>query len=780
VAPVPDEQWTAEARRREAERFLLALDEGAESFCFQTFDDDKQRRDKRLARTLHGALDDVWDQLERLNAEGAGVFVAVNAVAHGAARRASSVERVRAVFADFDPWPQEPPQFPLEPHLIVESSPGRRHCYWLVDDLPLGAFRAVQAGIAARHGSDRSVIDLPRVMRLPGFWHCKAEPAMTRILHASMTQAWVPDAVLEAWPPPAEPKQQQTAEAAPGDSRDATDADRVQARKIAWSAAGRTHDDPTASRHRECFRIGTHFRRDGLPLDASLIDLALGEFERLMRAESAGGARAPLDWDHERKAVRDGYARAVADGDAVRAAAAARQMGTQREACAGGGSPSGNVVQGQFAGVDWQGRLMRNDRGQVKTSAFNVRLILENDPDWHGCLAWCEFSHRVVLVRLPPLAHASRGEWEDADDTELRFWLAERWGIEPRHGDIADAVLGAARANPVHPVRQYLNGLVWDGEPRLRSWLSVYLGAGTDAAGNVYDQDEEREARYHELAGTMFLISAVARVRRPGAKADHVLILEGEQGRGKSTSLRVLFGADWFTDSPLDLNSKDSMEMLRGLWGVELAELDSLNKADAARAKAFFSRMDDRFRMPYGHRTTRALRQCVFAGSTNQRQYLKDPTGARRYWPVSIGDVDVRRLKADRDQLWAEADALYWEGHRWWPAGDEVELFAEIQDARTESDAWESLIATYLRDQVRAVPPQDRGRIMVTSAAIMSEALNLDPSNMRKPEQTRIGSILHQLGWQPTRPLINGERARGYYRPGARYLERINARQLGA
>jgi len=427
----------------------------------------------------------------------------------------------------------------------------------------------------------------------------------------------------------------------------------------------------------------------------------------------------------------------------------------------------GQVVQGDFPGIDWQDRMLTTKEGGYKATAFNVRLILENDPAWRGVLSWCEFSHRIVTVGASPLRNASRGEWEDADDSELRFWLAERYGIEPRHTDIADGVLGAARSCPTHPVRAYLDALRWDGEHRLCEFLPRYLGAGEDS--NVYGLCPVAEGGYLQLAGAMFLVSAVARVRRPGAKADHVLILEGRQGAGKSTALRVLFGAEWFTDSPLDLNSKDSMEGLRGLWGVELAELDALNKADAARAKAFFSRADDRFRLPYGHRSSRFDRQCVFAGSTNQVQYLKDTTGGRRFWPVQCGRIDLHALRTDRDQLWAEADALYRSGFHWWPHGRQVRLFDWVQDARLDADVWEPIIASYLADQVRMTAPASRPGFFVEGHTVMSAALGMDKHAMRRPEQTRLGQIMQSLGWLPSRPSVNGQRQRGY-RPSSAYL----------
>ena len=177
---------TADPRARrlaEAERFLTALDAEAESWCFQTFDDSGKRGD--LARVMHGDSADLFDTLDELNRRGAGVFVTINEAKRGAPRTADNVRRVRAVFADFDGTP--PPEvWPLPPVLEVESSPGKRHAYWTLDGLPLDGFEPQQRGIAAALGSDPVVIDLPRVMRLPGFRHTKdpSRPHWVRIITA--------------------------------------------------------------------------------------------------------------------------------------------------------------------------------------------------------------------------------------------------------------------------------------------------------------------------------------------------------------------------------------------------------------------------------------------------------------------------------------------------------------------------------------------------------------------------------------------------------------------
>lgn len=438
-----------------------------------------------------------------------------------------------------------------------------------------------------------------------------------------------------------------------------------------------------------------------------------------------------------------------------------------------GEGQGGSVIVGKFAGVEWPALLQRTDKGQVRATSYNTRLILENDPAWKGVLGYCEFSHTIQKRQLPPYGHAARGEWEDGDDAGLRFWLAARYGIEPKGQDLVDAVYGAAIAVPYHPVRDYLDGLAWDGVPRLYRWLKRYLGAGQDHL--PHDEPSSDYGQYLEKAGELWLIQAVSRVRRPGFKADAVLILEGAQGAGKSTALRILFGDQWFSDTPIEIGSKDAYESIRGLWGFEMAELDSLNKADATRAKAFFSSATDRFRMPYGRRAKNYPRQCVIAGTTNHQIHLKDTTGNRRFWSVTTGAIDADGLARDRDQLWAEADYLFQQGRPWWPADEDRYLFEEQQDKRLDADVWESVIQSWLREQTLASPPQARRELTFTAAEIMQTALKIDLGSMKRPEQTRVGLIMAALGWRACRLGRGADRVRGY-RPTPLYLAGLEQR----
>lgn len=193
-------------------------------------------------------------------------------------------------------------------------------------------------------------------------------------------------------------------------------------------------------------------------------------------------------------------------------------------------------------------------------------------------------------------------------------------------------------------------------------------------------------------------------------------------------------------DTPFALGDKDGFQAIRGKWIVELGELDSFNKAESTKAKQFFSASTDTYRESYGRRTLDVPRQCVFVGTTNQDEYLKDATGNRRYWPVACTKVDVALLREIRDQLWAEAMFCFEAGDLWWVTREEAPMFSEEQDERFVVDEWETPILTWLEESQIGET--------TTGSEVMSQALKLDPGHWGKPEQMRVGAILHRLGWR--------------------------------
>lgn len=384
----------------------------------------------------------------------------------------------------------------------------------------------------------------------------------------------------------------------------------------------------------------------------------------------------------------------------------------------------------------WLKGLRRTGSGDLKPDIANVVAILEHSRAWQGVLAYCDFSSRVLKRRLPPFRGAALGEWTDTDTTRLRVWMSETWGCTPKTADTDEAVLMAAQQARYHPVRDYLEALMWDERPRVDGWLTRYLGAPDTA--------------YTRAVGRYWLIAAVARAMQAPVKADCVMILEGPQGLGKSTALKIL-GGTWYSDTHFQLGEKDGYSQMVGVWICELSELDSFNKAESTRAKQFFASAEDRYRPPYGRRAVTHPRQCVFAGTTNQDSYLKDPTGNRRYWPVPCDRLDAAALARERDQLWAEAVDLYQNGQRWWPGEDEGHLFRDEQERRFQSDAWEDVIREYLTNALAS---------QITVAELAKDALKLEAGHLKPPEEQRIGRVMARLGWSKARRRVlrNGSR----------------------
>ena len=254
------------------------------------------------------------------------------------------------------------------------------------------------------------------------------------------------------------------------------------------------------------------------------------------------------------------------------------------------------------------------------------------------------------------------------------------------------------------------------------------------------------DSEYVRAIGPRYLISSVARIYQPGCKVDHVLVLEGPQGKQKSEALRTLVKNDsWFTDRLSHVASKDAALEIAGVLLVEIAEMDALTKATSSAIKSFLTRRRDRFRPPYGKHPINLPRQCVFAATINPTAggYLKDPTGARRFWPVACrGMIDRDGLEKVRDQLWAEAVHRFKAGAPWWLETPELEALATAeQAARFVIDAWEEPIREWLGD-----------RIDVSLLEVLEHALGLAPEHwtQSRPEARRRHLDAHGLRKAPT------------------------------
>ena len=403
-----------------------------------------------------------------------------------------------------------------------------------------------------------------------------------------------------------------------------------------------------------------------------------------------------------------------------------------------------DIVNDQVDSGDWQDMLVRNSRGRAIWNTANALIMMEHDDALKDCFAYDEFKQVKVLTQPLPFsgenpAYFKGRELRDTDITKVVSYF-NRIGFPDASKTIAaDAMQASCEASTYHPVRNYLNDLPeWDGIERLSHWLQDYCGV--EAQNDDHDQYIQQVAR-------RWMISAVARIMRPGCKADGVLILEGKQGALKSTTLRVLSGSEWFGDSLPSLHSKDASDYLRGKWIVEMAELSNINKSEVEVVKAFIAREEERFRPAYGRHEITYPRQCVFAGSTNKTDYLRDETGNRRFWPVRVGDkCDVEGLREDRDQIWSEAVTAFKAGEVWWLTGEAERIAKQQQEERVSQDAWEGTILQYLE-----------ARMEVSLTEIAVNALGIETGRVDRASSNRITAILAINGWRRSGQFTSGE-----------------------
>lgn len=373
----------------------------------------------------------------------------------------------------------------------------------------------------------------------------------------------------------------------------------------------------------------------------------------------------------------------------------------------------------------------------------NVLAILHGDPSWGSRLGYDEFSQEVCLDREPlPEERA----------TEVTARLSYDYNLDATTGTVLECMRAAAKRRPFHPVREWLDGLRWDGVERVRDLLLV--GFGADAAG-----DEELV----RLLGERFMLSILARAYQPGAKVDTMLVLCGKQGARKSTGLETLVGPQWFGATKLDLANKDSFMQMRGKLLYEIGEMEGIKKADANVSKHWLSSRIDTYRAPYARRAEDHPRQTVVAGSTNEEEILLDPTGYRRYWPVRVVCVDLDWLRVNRDQLWAEACVLRAAGRPWWfdENTDESERLRRMSAPYQQVHPWTEVIYAWLKDRKTDEP--------FSAVDVLRQAFGRMAGDLTQGEKTVVGSILRNVLQCPADRayLSDGTRATMYRKPAS-------------
>lgn len=444
---------------------------------------------------------------------------------------------------------------------------------------------------------------------------------------------------------------------------------------------------------------------------------------KLWRVRIPPPGEKPGGWD-----VADAIAEGMA-GEAL-----ATWVRERLEVCAGESAPAAKADHRSAVGEEcteregeappnWRLALLRTQKGEIAACLSNVHDILLNSPEWSGVLGFDEFAARTMKRAPAPYFGGEVGEWTGVDDSRTGMWLTRKFRFSAPTALVAEAVETLAMGFAYHPVRMWLQGLPrWDGTDRLEFWLCDCVGVA--------------DTPYARLVAKWFFIGMIARVMRPGVKFDYCLVLEGSQGKRKS-SVAATLGGPWFGDTDLDLHNKDSMSALRGKLVYEFPEMGSVTRVEASRQKSFLSRQFDEFRPVYGRREIRLSRQCVFIGTTNEWEWNKDPTGGRRFWPVEVGDIDIDALAAIREQLFAEALQRFEAGEKFWPdAAQQKALFDPEQLAREQQESLIDALHDWVWTQVADFSVAD---------AVM-DGLKLDASKLTRDLTTRVGIALRKLG----------------------------------
>ena len=664
---------------------------------------------QEVARTVRGFR---LSELEAANAAGMGVFLTINATADGR-RTAGDVTRVRALFIDCDKVnvDEAVDKVGVPPHVVVKTSPGKGSAFWLVSDCPLDSFAAHQAALAALTGSDAKVIDLPRVMRVPGFYHLKGEPFLSEVTEiCSRGAPYSVVQVVEKAPPVSvkPPVTVPRGEAAPGDPV-------VQALKDRGHYLQRFKDGKIGIRcpiggHEQGSKSSTVYmpaRTDGIPgrfncQHETCRDRSQQEF---FDAVGMGAEFKPFPQNNAEEALR--------------------VLGVQRRGDSDGDQPSL-----QFD---------TTDDGKVLPSLENLRRAVQYYSDTVAEL-WLNDRTGIVM-------HGDR-RIKDEDRMEVRAFC-EIVRVPCRvnsKSNVVDIIDWIAEKNHRHDAQSWLLGLKWDGVPRVDAFLSKCFGLDPTP--------------YHVATSRTLMLGMAARLLTPGCVLEETVVLFGGQACGKSEFCRVLGGyyeedkKGWFTDHLISMSgsNKDSSELVAKAVVVEAAELTAMSKRERNEVKAFLSRATEDFRGAYRRDAQERPRACIIIGTTNDQEFLRDPTGNRRFLPVSVsggaGVFGFSRpwLVANRDQVLAEA------AHRV-NAGEAYKFPVELwEDAENErlGHMVEDDVQEFLRELL-----QDRP---VITSADMDMALRQAGYPVGRGIDK--GNTMRRLGYSPDRYTIAGTRIR--------------------
>ena len=432
--------------------------------------------------------------------------------------------------------------------------------------------------------------------------------------------------------------------------------------------------------------------------------------------------------------------------------------------------------------LEWMDELEFKDASDIiKNTINNYHIILHHDPSLTGKMAYNDFAGRAeVLEPLPWDPNTGRRMWKDSDSNGLYWYMERSYGSAGR-GNIDSAFSMYLAENSFNEVKDYIRELSWDGVPRLDTLFIDFLAA----EDSVYTRAVTRK----------IFVAGIARAEEPGVKFDNMVILCGPQGIGKSTLLSKM-AKGWFNDSITSFEGKDAAELLQGIWLVEISELEAFRKSEMSRIKQFLSLNSDIFRAAYARNPEERKRRCIFFGTTNTSEFLRDPTGERRFWPVDVGQTKsrlsvFRELTNDYiDQVWAEARARWIMGEPLHLSEELEALAAEKQLEHKESSAREGLIREFIDRKVPADWQKwsiDKRRIFwgsqltgnqeqeglilrdrICAIEIWCECFGGDIKAMKQTDVREINSVLEKLpDWERQKNAVRCgpyDRQRGYMR----------------